>query len=364
MSGRANFIYLARNPVTKQNKKHPIAILVYFGFLLVLGKLLFCFGKHMHDKCLSRSYDMVLNHSSLIPIDLENVKVDLIQADWEPLKSHNFLSCDSLQWAIEEQEKNSSEWFPFIDKVKTDNFVIISNTNCGYLDFALNFWEHYRRLGYSNIVFIAEDCISYNILVSRVGKHHVAPPILKRGRTHEDEIFSDIFRNMTLLRPKYLHYFLNRGVSVMWQDIDSVPIRNTIDFFPRGYDIVAVDDYSTDAHYRSNYLCACLLLLSPTQHTFTLLKDWMSEIDSNLINKNDNDQLALNRALAKLRNRKQISLAVLPRTVYPNGHDYDSFTSTAAWIHANYLIGGKSKREYLRTRGYWLSSEYEFDCET
>ncbi len=359
MTGLAKVVFLARKPWSKHSKKQRIVILLCFGLSLVLRKVLFCLrGKVGANYSASDPVSI----KDLITAEGTNQENNLIEADWEPWKSHDFLRCDSTNGSIEVPSNAHDGWFPYIDNVKQDNFIIISNTNCGYLDFALNFWEHYQTLGYTNIVFIAEDCIAYNILTSKMGKYHVAPPIMTRERTNEDEIFSEIFRNMTVLRPRYLHYFLNRGVSVMWQDIDSVPLRNTMDFFPKGYDIVAVDDYVGDAHYSSNYLCACLLLLNPTRHAFRLLNIWMAEIENNINNPNDNDQLAFNRALGKLRKSKEITLTVLPRTVYPNGHDYDNFASTAAWIHANYLIGGQSKRDFLMKRGYWISTDYSYSC--
>ena len=362
MSALVEPVHVARKPWSKHKKKQTLVAIAYFGSLLIIGKFILFMGTLISAIHLTSDGEIIFRGVNLSMVDLNTGTMDLIEDDWEPWNSQKFLGCERRNGQDEYQAESVSEWFPYIEKVKRDGFIIISNTNCGYLDFALNFWEHYQRLGYTNIVFIAEDCIAYNVLKSRIGKHHVAPPILQREKTYEDEIFSEIFRNMTLLRPKYLHYFLNRGVSVMWQDIDSVPIRNTMEFFPRGYDIVAVDDYVTDGHYSSNYLCACLLLLNPTHHTFNLLNVWMSEIESNLSNASDNDQLALNRALSKLRNNREITLAILPRTVYPNGHDYDSFALTAAWVHANYLIGGNSKRDFLKRRGFWVSMEHNYHC--
>lgn len=351
---------LARKPWSSCTNTSLGVFALYFGFFLVVGELVQYFEANILAE-FAVIDGLGFKKKDFITTGLLNRESTLIETDWEPWKLQHHVRCDSRAQPSAKDITNSSDWFPYIEEIKKNDFVIISNTNCGYLDFAFNFWEHYQQIGYSNVVFIAEDCIAYNALTSRLGKHHVAPPIMERRETSEDEIFSEIFRNMTLLRPRYLHYFLNRGVSVLWQDIDSVPIQDTMNFFPKGYDVVAVDDRSTDAHYSSNYLCACLLFLNPSQHTFTLLNQWMSEIEMNINNDRDNDQLALNRALSKLKHKKQITLAVLPRTVFPNGHDYDSYATTSAWIHANYLIGGESKRNFLRKRGYWTSLD-SFNC--
>lgn len=353
---------IGRKPWIRYGTRGTFFALVCSGLLPLLFLYLLVKVKKQKHIFLP-SISMNTSEERTVHASTPNLKrIGLIESDWEPLKSYSFVKCEPTGIVGHLESQTGEEWFPYIDKIKKDNFIILSNTNCGYIDFALNFLEHYKSLGYTNIVLIAEDCITYGVLKNKVGKHHVAPPILIRGNTSEAEIRTEIFRNMTLLRPKYLHYFLNRGVSVMWQDIDSVPIRKTMDYFPRGFDVVAVDDSVTDAHYSSKYLCACLLFLNPTHRVLELLSIWMYEIESNLANPNDHDQYALNRALASLRKKNEITLAILPRTVYPNGHDYDSFASTAAWIHANYIIGGQSKRDFLKRNGYWTVIERTIGC--
>lgn len=247
-------------------------------------------------------------------------------------------------------------WFQYIEIIKQDNFVIISNANYGYLEFALNFWQHYQKLGYENIVFIAEDCAAYSFLENAVGKQHVAPPLLQ-GTSNEAQIYgSKGFGKIASMRPIYMHYFLNRGVSVVWQDLDSVPLQDPMKFIPRGFDAVLVDDQSTDFHYSSNYLCSCFIYMNPSSGTLSTLKLWLEELKVG----EDVNQLAFNRAISAARVAQKMTVAILPRTVFPNGVDFDRFKNTAVWIHANYKKGSKRKKDFLIERNAWLSNRTSY----
>ena len=92
----------------------------------------------------------------------------------------------------------------------------------------------------------------------------------------------------------------------------------------RGFDAVLFDDKKTDAHYSSNYLCSCFIFFKPSLETLSKLELWLE------LKKNENkNQLAFNRAISQ-------KISILPRSVFPNGHDFDRFQNSSAWIHANY----------------------------
>ena len=247
---------------------------------------------------------------------------------------------------------SSDDWFPFIDIIKKDAFIILTNANCGYIDFALNFWEHYQRLGYENIVIIAEDCVAYSHLVSVIGRYHVAPPLV-RSNSRAQFFESEDFGKLVSTRPVYMHYFLNRGISVIWQDIDSVPLQDPMKFIPRGFDAVLVDDKKTDAHYSSNYLCSCFIYMNPSLQSLSTLEMWIDELKK----EERKNQLAFNRAISRVRTEQKMTLAILPRSVFPNGYDFDRFENSSAWIHANYRKGALIKQDFLKQRGAWLPKE-------
>ena len=260
---------------------------------------------------------------------------------------------DQKHYLTMDQTDRKHYWFPYTEEIKKEGFIIISNVNCGYIYFALNFWKHYQKFGYDNIVFIAEDCVTYSFLVTALGQHHVAPPLLKDGGQEAQIYGSKGFGKLASMRPVYMHFFLNRGVSVIWQDLDSVPLQDPMRFIPRGFDAVLIDDKSTDHHYSSNYLCSCFIYMNPSPGSLTTLELWLDELNI----KESVNQLAFNRAISNARAGQIITIAILPRSVFPNGEDFDIFNGTSAWIHANYRTGAKCKQQFLSERGAWIMQE-------
>ena len=64
-------------------------------------------------------------------------------------------------------EPNSLSLAQRIEGVATDNTVILTQTSCGYLEFAVNWITHAEALGITNWLTICEDEVALNYLNSR-----------------------------------------------------------------------------------------------------------------------------------------------------------------------------------------------------
>ena len=53
------------------------------------------------------------------------------------------------------------------EAVATDNTVILTQTSCGYLEFAVNWITHAEALGVTNWLTIAEDQVALDYINSR-----------------------------------------------------------------------------------------------------------------------------------------------------------------------------------------------------
>ena len=246
-----------------------------------------------------------------------------------------------------------------VSRLGRTDFVILTNFNCEYIPFALNLYRAYRELGYSNMIFIAEDCKGYDIMAATIGPEHVAPP-LQPGRGAAEKYGSVGFKNVTRMRPAYIHYFLNRGLAVLWQDIDSVPLQDLMPFFPRGYDVVVVNDKSSDLFlsWGINY-CTGLLYMTPTPRAFKLIHRWIKEMPDS-----EHDQVAFNIAILKMIGKEEINFVELPRAVFPNGADFDKYNATAAWMHANFRIGLEKKKKFMANRNQWRPWVMNLTCSS
>lgn len=64
-------------------------------------------------------------------------------------------------------ELNSLSLAQRIEAVATENTVILTQTSCGYLEFAVNWITHAEALGITNWLTICEDEVAFNYLNSR-----------------------------------------------------------------------------------------------------------------------------------------------------------------------------------------------------
>ena len=64
-------------------------------------------------------------------------------------------------------DQNSLSLAKIFEAVATDNTVILTQTSCGYLEFAVNWITHAEALGISNWLTIAEDQIALDYINSR-----------------------------------------------------------------------------------------------------------------------------------------------------------------------------------------------------
>lgn len=168
--------------------------------------------------------------------------------------------------------------------VAVNSTVVISNVNEGYLDFAFNFWMSYRALDRSNIFFFTEDCVAFNALARLVGWEHVEPPFTSHSSSGAASFNTPVFKTLTQLRPFYIHLVLRNGLGALWQDLDSVPLRDILPKLPQSADLVVANDGHND--HSQKYLCSCLIYLKPTSMGWYMLHLWLRSFQ----NEDRNDQ--------------------------------------------------------------------------
>lgn len=248
---------------------------------------------------------------------------------------------DKSSWTLQQKLKY----------VAVNSTVIISNVNEGYLDFAANFWMSYRALGRSNIFFFTEDCLAFNSLGRLVGWEHVGPPFTSHSSSGAASFNTPVFKTLTQLRPFYMHLVLRNGLRALWQDLDSVPLRDILPKLPQSADLVVANDGSSDRVHKK--LCSCLIYLKPTSMGWYMLYLWLRSFR----NEDRNDQISWNRATAFARKEGRVRISVLPVKHFPNGQQYEQFANTAYWAHANYRTGKEAKLLFFTEENLWFSTQ-------
>jgi len=309
---------------------------------------------------------------------------------WRPVAAH--LTPRSL----EPPPIGAEEWIPRdqLERVKGGaDHIVVTNANCGFVDLAVNLFVSMERLGHSNLLVFAEDCSAYFSLASVLGPDHVARPLRRpmdlpsdetgNGPSQSHEYKSAGFRVVTFVRPVYLAYLLHKGVSVLWQDADTVTLGQPLALHvPAWASLSVIDDADSVSELdldadRPRYFCSCLVFLRSCPQSIWLMNRWKSLLKHG--RGVMEDQMLFNRALEDLGNplvfrggglpiafngtseeedekASKVSrwrAVILPSQNFPNGQHWDMHRTTAAWAHANYRMGKDSKIEFLKERGLW-----------
>ena len=267
--------------------------------------------------------------------------------------------CDNNQAALE-------NWIPCeqLERVQTDSNIILVQTNCGYLDFAMNLWRAYERLGRRNILFLATDCQAYNMLSDLVGSVHVAKPLTSSARVAKgaQSFNSTKYRQFTAIRPMIMMYFLHRGFNILWQDVDSIAIKDPFQFLPPqipDLDVVLTNDSSNGKNPRDKQMCSCFVyVMANRRGSMWFLERWQKHtMEGQGLN-----QPALNDALYDALDQDLYGSAdfehmILPVRMFPNGFTFPIYQSTAWWSHANWRVGKPAKLEYFRNYSLWKADD-------
>ena len=161
-----------------------------------------------------------------------------------------------------------------IDAVAVDNTVILTQTSCGYLEFAINWIEHVVKLDVTNWLTIVEDAESLEYINNRSGPFGtkfgkpvctltIVPSQDACFYTMEEILFvrcrfpghaiaaseftsealasgsglyeygSTAFTRLACARPVYLQTILDMGYSVVWSDTDTVWLKDFVSLAPK-----------------------------------------------------------------------------------------------------------------------------------
>ena len=285
-----------------------------------------------------------------------------------------------------------------------NGFVVMVTVSSGYFDFFSN-WLRFasRHIDPATcLMAVAEDAATISMLARHLPAANVLHSHLTAGATaavnssSAFEYGSAAFGALVRQRPLHIASFLRRGIGVLYSDLDLVWARNPLPALlslaepptparrlwnaiigassPKwAFDIVAMDDdpdhvgRSCSPHPKridEMYLCTCFLFVAPSVAAITLMEDWKARMDQ-FAWKHVN-QFAFNLAVGQPRSPLQVR--VLDRYAFPSGNVWNAKDETVRnaqrvraqaqerhfVVHANYVKGGRLKRNMLRSAGVWM----------
>lgn len=231
------------------------------------------------------------------------------------------------------------------------NRVYISVFNRGALDLAVNHLHSLVKSGIDNYISYVTDQESYDELrrLNFTVKLMDAIPVAKEGKDFGTRDFNQI----SYVRYKAIEELLLQDKEVWYMDVDTVVLKNLNILNPDiKYDIVFQNDL--------NMMCTGCMLMRPTSATIEIVRQLAYNVD--YLN---NDQIVMSHLLASNR----VTYSVLSPFNFPNGalyFDMDvpneikqlrrAFKSSSEpifFVHANWMIGIKTKIDALKSKGLW-----------
>ena len=286
-----------------------------------------------------------------------------------------------------EKKHSDTELFSIISSIALENTVVITLVNCGFLDFAENWVVHAERIGtMSNILMVASDEQSYVYLLKRVPGHAVRIDQLVEHQVEDTSESNDYgslgFYKTTCIRPVYIYRILSLGFNILHVDIDAPLLEDPFGYIPRLYEFVGAHDgflavhddwekYTKLRHDRpqhSERICGCFVYMRSTDAVKNLLSRWAKYCSSNITSPGDNDQPLLNNALSDVQaSEEPVSVYLMPTQLLPNGdlssqHYHprekggnagNAFWMRPLWVHANFIVGRQSKKDFLISKKAW-----------
>jgi rhamnogalacturonan II specific xylosyltransferase len=247
--------------------------------------------------------------------------------------------------------------------------VIVSSTNCGFLDFAQNWLLAMKMLPdadeYSNsFMLIAEDMRAFHDLERVIPGRIVLPPFEIKDESEAYDYYDHRFGKLVSSRPQFLIKLLEQGYTFLWSDVDIVYNRNPMPHLIHSpHDYVGQTDFDRKIfHTPINNMCTCFMYMRPGNKKLNeLLYAWYEATKEG----NSEDQLPFNRILGPVH--KSINMTILePYHQFPPGwmyfenpHWYKANQQPEpVFIHNNWIVGPDKKRERFKNVGKWLIADH------
>lgn len=262
-----------------------------------------------------------------------------------------------------------------LESVAVEKTVIITQTSCGYLDFAENWITHAEGIGIKNYLTVVDDDVSFEYLNARFPGHIVSVDIFAPGAINFNmpllDFGSKSFNKMSCDRLIYQRKVLERGFSMLWIDMDTVLFEDPVSVMPGGFEFIAADDILHDdvSEQKTGNICGCLIFFRPTRNARDFLHQWYEKCTLDELP----DQPALNSLWHETDWKQRLHWYIMPRQLFPSGKlepKIDNTPETSypykskmfpVFIHANYRVGKDKKRLFLKERSAWkISEEQEY----
>jgi Nucleotide-diphospho-sugar transferase/Polysaccharide biosynthesis len=262
-------------------------------------------------------------------------------------------SPDRVQWKYPDKKEVSLS--SLVQSPKSWNIVL--EVNDGYYDFLLNWLYHFQRLGLAiPVVVIALDDV-----VQAKMKREVLPAFrnvaVERSsvatvQTSALSFDTEGFAGLVSKRPTHIRQKLERGIHVIYSDVDTVWCRNPIPYLAalgHGADAIALVHSMSHNGYRPFYSTGFLALVA-NDRTIELMTKWERKLQQPQPNKDWFNILLFKRSGVKHQ--------PLPLREFPSGETYffqysKNQQEATVLVHADVSSNVVEKRRLFASHGLW-----------
>ena len=225
------------------------------------------------------------------------------------------------------------------------SWIIILTVNDGYLDFLQNWIHFYEKLHLNYRVFvITEDDTAFLKLNNlKLDQAFTVIRSWKKSSSSAVKFESKQFMELTSARPSHIFTYLEKGLNVLYADIDSVWLQDPFPYFTGDFDMWIQLD--------GNTYCTGLLGIRRSNDSIKLTKMWEASLKQKL----NNDQTAFNLVCKEAK----IKIKSLDTNLFPSGDLYfnkfdTSKRNSVAIVHNNYIIGHDKKLQRFKKHNLWF----------
>ncbi|CEL97126.1 unnamed protein product [Vitrella brassicaformis CCMP3155] len=191
-----------------------------------------------------------------------------------------------------------------------DGTIVMTTVNNGMVDFAINWAKSLQRQGASSFLIVCLDDGCFDLLSQSLPNNVVRAPKEVRVSAAATIFNTESFGALVMTRPFFVREILQRGYTVLYNDVDMVWLRNALEYMPsRRFDVALQIDVVN--------FCSCLMLFRPTEGALSLLNQWEQLMHRETRRNITYNNPYLKEAVKNLRN--SVSIASLSPAFFPSG---------------------------------------------
>ncbi|XP_033114760.1 UDP-D-xylose:L-fucose alpha-1,3-D-xylosyltransferase 3-like isoform X2 [Anneissia japonica] len=247
------------------------------------------------------------------------------------------------------------------------NTVVLSSTNSGFLDMAINWLESIKKLGIRpNIILVAEDEEAYEKLKS----YKDSTTYIRKGSSLQSTNKSKLvyntreYKKLVYRRPKYIYDELQKGKNVFFCDVDTFWLKDPFPYFVGDYDVIL----QRDVYFRKRRVpityCAGMVYFRSSTPVNRFVYKWSQMTLKEKYDSKANDQTILNKLLNSPDFKARLKRKVLGSHEFPNGQMYfnntmSNYQHKAVIVHNNWVVGHDIKKKRFQDASLWLVDAFQ-----